>query len=137
MKQLDQMKEAHKKIYSSLDEIDKMLNDIEDNTSEVAKEISRLAGTLKVHLASEDRYLYPTMLKSTDVTLHKKAKEFQTSMGGLSQKFMIFKDQYNTQAKIKQNLSTAENDIKQMLKKINDRMHKEDKELYPLAEKAM
>jgi len=137
MRQFDQMKEAHKTIYASMEEIDKMLTDIEGNAAQIAKGISRMAGTLKIHLGNEDRYLYPTMLKNEDATLQKKAKEFQSEMGGLSQEFMAFKDNYNTQPKIIKNLSTAEKDIKQVFNKINERMHKEDKDLYPLAEKVM
>lgn len=136
-RQFDQMKEAHKSIYNAVGEIENMLDDIEGNAAQIAKGISRLAGILKIHLSNEDRYLYPTMLKNADATLHKKATEYKTEMGGLSQAFMTFKYRYNTQTRIIQNLNTAVKDIKQIFKKLNERMHKEDSDLYPLAEKAM
>jgi len=137
MKQFNQLKEAHKTICELMEEIETMLVNIEANASQIAKVISRLAGILKIHLGNEDLYLYPAMLKSEDITLQSKATAFQSEMGGLSEAFMSFKDMYNTQSKITQNLSTAEKDINLVFKKIKARIHEEDNDLYPLAEKVM
>lgn len=137
MTQFDQMKDAHKNIYSIIAGVRKLLKNTEENSAQIAKDISRLSGSLKVHLGSEDRYLYSAMQKSSDLTLQKKAKEYQDEMGSLSQEFMAFKDNYNTQSKIIKNMSTAEKDIIEMFEKIELRMHREDKELYPLASKVM
>lgn len=137
MTQFNQMKDAHKNIYSLIADVRKMMNNTEENSAQIAKEISRLSGSLKIHLGSEDRYLYSAMQKSSDLTLQKKAKEYQNEMGSLSQEFMTFKDNYNTQSKMQRNIKTAEKDISEMFKKIEARMHREDNELYPLAEKVM
>jgi len=137
MIQFDQMKEAHKNIYTVIKDVTKLLKNTEENSAQIAKEISRLSGSLKIHLGSEDRYLYSAMQKSSDLVLKKKAKEYQSEMGSLSEEFMIFKDKYNTQSKMIKNMSSAEKDIKQMFKKIETRMHREDNDLYPLASKVM
>jgi len=131
------MKEAHISIYTTLNDIKKMLENIEENATLIARSISRLAGTLKVHLSNEDRYLYPTMLENGDTTLKGKASEYQKEMGNLSQEFMIFKDKYNTSSKLITNRSSAKKEITDVFNKIEVRMQKEDNELYPLAEKVM
>lgn len=137
MTQFEQMKDAHKNIYLLIANVRKLLTNTEENSAQIAKEISRLSGSLKVHLGSEDRYLYSAMQKSSDLTLQKKAKEYQNEMGSLSEEFMAFKDNYNTQSKIIKNLASAEKDINNMFKKIEARMHREDNDLYPLASKVM
>lgn len=137
MRQFNQMKEAHISIYTALKDVENMLENIEENAAQIARGISRLAGTLKIHLANEDRYLYPTMLKSDEATLKSKVNEYQKEMGGLSQEFMTFKDKYNTTSKLMTNLSSAKKDITSIFKKIEERIQKEDHELYPLAEKIM
>lgn len=137
MTQFEQMKDAHKNIYLLIANVRKLLTNTEENSAQIAKEISRLSGSLKVHLGSEDRYLYSAMQKSSDLTLQKKAKEYQNEMGSLSEEFMVFKDNYNTQSKIIKNLASAEKDINNMFKKIEARMHREDNDLYPLASKVM
>jgi len=83
------------------------LNDIESNAASITKSISRLAGILKIHLGNEDRYLCPAMKNSSDAVLQKQASKFQDEMGSLSEEFMKFKDNYNTQSKVINNKETA------------------------------
>lgn len=137
MRKFEQMVEAHKNIYEVIAEIQGYLGDVENNAAQLAKSISRLAGMLKIHLGNEDRFLYPVMKESTDVTLQKKASDFQDEMGGLSEEFMSFKDNYNTQLKIAKDIESAKKDIDKMCKSIIERMKREDNDLYPLAKKVM
>jgi len=137
MASFEQMVEAHKNILEIISDIGSNLNDIESNAASIAKSISRLSGILKIHLGNEDRYLYPSMKKSSDAVLQKKAGEFQDEMGNLSVEFMNFKDNYNTQSRIIKNKDIAKKEIDNMCKKIVDRMNREDNDLYPLAKKVM
>jgi len=137
MGNFEQMVEAHKNIYTIISEVNNDLRDVDNNAASIAKSISRLAGMLKIHLGNEDRFLYPSMQKSSDLTLQNKASAFQDEMGNLSGEFMLFKDNYNTQSKVIKNKETAKKDIENMCKKIVGRMNREDNDLYPLAKKVM
>ena len=137
MRQFDQMKDAHKSVYKAMKDTEAMLNDIEGNAMQIAQNISRLAGTLKVHLSSEDRYLYPSLMESDKSNLKNMADKYQKEMGGLSQEFMAFKDKYNTSSKLKSNIAEAKEEITAIFRKIEKRIQKEDQELYPLAEKVI
>lgn len=137
MRQFDQMKDAHKSVYKAMKETEAMLNDIEGNAMQIAQNISRLAGTLKIHLSSEDRYLYPSLMESDKSNLKNMADRYQKEMGGLSQEFMTFKDKYNTSSKLKSNVTKAKEEITAIFRKIEKRIQKEDQELYPLAEKVI
>jgi len=137
MSYFGQMVEAHKNITGIVSELNSSLTDIEGNASDIAKAISRLAGVLKIHLSNEDKYLYPSMMNSSNPELQKKAQAYQTEMGGLSNEFMNFKDNYNTATKVKQNKENAKKDISAVCKKISERIKHEDTDLYPLAKDVM
>uniref|UniRef100_UPI0006CFA1E1 hemerythrin domain-containing protein n=1 Tax=Clostridium sp. NkU-1 TaxID=1095009 RepID=UPI0006CFA1E1 len=94
--------EQHDRIREEL-EILKALcknRDLEQTASEIALHISSLAGKLKIHLSSEDQYLYPAFLRSGDSRLVNQAEEYQREMGNLLALFTEFKDKYNTKIKI-------------------------------------
>jgi len=137
MSKLVQMMDAHKNIYAAIKEIQESVNQVDENAVFLAKSISRLAGMLKIHLMNEDKFLYPAMKNSKDDQLKQKASKFQDEMGSLSQDFMTFKDKYNTQSKLLNDPILAKKEITSMCDTILKRMHKEDHDLYPLAEKVM
>lgn len=137
MNRLDQLKNQHKNITTLVMETKGLLSTLEDEKAQqlIAKNISQLAGILKVHLGNEDRFLYPEFMKSTDIKLRAKADKYITEMGDLNTVFTEFKNQYNTSSKIKNNLSVAKKDIESVFSAVEKRIHKEDHDLYILAEK--
>lgn len=137
MANIDQMIKAHENIRSSILEITRNLENIEENAAIIARSISQLAGVIKIHLGNEDRFLYPAMKNSIDPMLQKKANDFQNEMGNLSTDFMVFKDNYNTKSRILNNRMNAKKDIENMCDRIIKRMDREDNELYPLGKRVM
>ncbi|WP_240840410.1 hemerythrin domain-containing protein [Acidaminobacter sp. JC074] len=137
MKKFEQMKEAHANIYEIMKETEVLLKDVEANAGMISKNISKLAGVLKIHLSNEDRFLYPKMKENADTKLKRLATQYENEMGELSPVFMAFKDKYNTSSKILSQLDNAEKEIKDVFNKVRKRMDKEDHELYPLAENVM
>ena len=137
MNRLDQLKNQHKSINTLIVETKALLSTLDDDKSQqlIAKNISQLAGILKIHLGNEDRFLYPAFMKSTDIKLRTKADKYITEMGDLSAVFTEFKNQYNTSSKIKNNLTVAKKDIETVFSAVEKRIHKEDHDLYILAEK--
>jgi len=137
MSNFNQLKNAHVNIYGLMDEVLGELNDLDNNAVTIAKNISKLAGILKIHLGNEDRYLYPSMINSGNDKLKKKAETYQNEMGDLNQAFMTFKDNYNTRGKLLSNKATAKAEISKIFDIVSKRIEKEDHDLYPLAEKVM
>lgn len=136
MSNFTQLKNAHVTIYNLMEDVLKELDDIDANAVSIAKNISKLAGILKIHLGNEDRYLYPAMIESGNVDLKLKAKSYQSEMGDLSKSFMLFKDKYNTRRKLLNHKDDLQ-EIKEMFKLVSKRIENEDHDLYPLAEKVM
>lgn len=124
--------EQHKTVEAEIAIIKSLMNtdDILQNIEEIALHVSTLAGKIKIHLSMEDKYLYPNLQKSDDEQVKKLAEEYQKEMGDLSEKFVAYKDKYNTRPKILQNLSTLKQETTSILLAIEKRIQREEKELY-------
>ncbi|KAJ51853.1 hemerythrin-like domain-containing protein [Clostridium tetanomorphum] len=99
---------------------------------EIAKNINILAGKLKIHLDSEDKYLYPSLLKSRDLTIKKISEDYIKEMSSICNEFMEFKDKYNTKSKLLKNGEEFIKESEIIFKLIEKRISKEDEELYNL-----
>ncbi len=108
------------------------LDDLEKNAMDIAKHISLLAGKLKVHLGSEDKYLYPSLLSSDNISIKTIANFYINEMGNLSDAFIEYKNKFNTKSKIMNNQQGFIKESKDVALNLEKRIHKEDEELYPL-----
>ncbi len=124
--------EQHKTVESEITTIKSLINtnDVQQNAGDIALHISTLAGKIRIHLLMEDKYLYPNLQKSDDERVKRLAKDYQKEMGNLSEKFIAYKDKYNTKQKIAQNLSTIEQETTDIFLVIEKRIQREEKELY-------
>lgn len=105
--------------------------DIVSNSKQLAGLINNLAGKLKIHLTMEDQYLYPSL--KNEVVSKKIALKFEEEMGNISVIFNEFKLKYNTSDKIEINSKNFKVDMVKLLFLLENRLNKEEKELYILA----
>ena len=101
---------------------------------DLAGAISRLAGLISVHLAAEDKFLYPNLAKSNDEKLRETATAFEKEMGGLAKAFMAYKEDWMTPTKIKEAPDACLAATQATIGALKKRLAREDKELYPLVE---
>ncbi|MCR3761212.1 hemerythrin domain-containing protein [Clostridium felsineum] len=131
---MNNLKRQHTEIHNSIKIlngfIDKKIS--EGDYIEVAKTVSVLSGILKIHLQSEDRYLYPELIKSEDESIRNIAKEYIDDMGDIGKKFEEYKNKYNTRIKVCENILNFKNDTEAVIKLLVNRLNKEDEALYPL-----
>lgn len=129
---LENYLEQHRSVRKSISEIDDLVRKrkIEETASDIATGISRVAGMLKVHLASEDRYLYPELQKHESHHVKRMAEDYQKEMGGFIHTFTEFKDKYNTRGKLLANSVHFENEYREVAQKLELRIRKEESELY-------
>ncbi|MFR3729381.1 hemerythrin domain-containing protein [Lacrimispora sp.] len=124
--------EQHERIKEELNILNMLCKkpDLEQTASEIALHINSLAGKLKIHLSSEDKYLYPSFLHSNDSRLVAMAGEYQKEMGDLLAVFTEFKEKYNTKFKILSEKAGFYGEANKILQAIEKRMQKEEKGLY-------
>lgn len=108
--------------------------DPESKANDIAFHINALSGKLKMHLMSEDKFLYPALMHSNRQEVRDTAKDFNHEMGGLAELFNSFVQQYNTLFKILQNKNSFLTDSKKIFSLIEERIRREDGKLYPSAE---
>lgn len=132
---INRLEDQHESILEIINETKSLINAtrFEKNASEISKNINILAGKLKMHLASEDKFLYPSFLKHDNQDLKNKANEYINEMGNLNSIFNDFKNKYNTKSKILENLKDLKIESSKVFNNIEERMHREDTDLYKLA----
>lgn len=132
MTTIKNLERQHNDIYEVLNKTKEMINgsELESQSMEIAKNISILAGKLKIHLSNEDKYLYPALLNKGDKVLQNKTQKYINEMGHLSETYMSFKDKYNTRSKILAEPKLFIKEANEVFKAVLDRMHREDSDLY-------
>ncbi len=131
--QIDNLKDQHIRLREIICD---MKLDVEKEESdeivlELVHKINKLGGVLRIHLSSEDRYLYPQLMQSDVENVRKLAEDFDIRMGGLSNAYIAFKTKYNTVKKICNNYNQFKKEIDEIFNKLLTRLDKEDHELYP------
>ncbi len=102
------------------------------NASQTALHISRLAGQLKIHLLEEDKFLYPSLLNSSDADIKNTASQYIQEMGHLAEEYADFKNNFNVGSKIGGNIDAFMTEADHIMTALEKRMIKEDTELYHL-----
>ncbi len=99
--------------------------------------LSRLGGTLIVHLAMEDRSLYPSLLSCPDATLRETAQRFRDEMGGIRSEFAELTARWPGASAIAGDASGFASQVRAHLAALDERIRREDDELFPLAERSL
>lgn len=106
------------------------LKNIDNNLDELVWDINTLAGKLNIHMRTEDKFLYPQLINSNDSNLRHISKEYSEEMGNIHMIFIEFKNQFNTKNKILNDKNKFLVESKKVLKLLENRIDKEDKNLY-------
>ena len=136
MARTDNLREQHKDIVKIVTDISGLLSPekIKD-ASEVHKLLLALSGKLKMHLAAEDKVLYPYLLKSKDANVHNVAKQFIDEMGSIGTAFEGYINKWKIKTEIEKNASGFIADTQGLFGVLGARVGKEESVLYPMADK--
>ncbi|MBS0305558.1 MAG: hemerythrin domain-containing protein [Proteobacteria bacterium] len=102
---------------------------------EIATAIVQMSGKIKLHLAAEDATLYPAMEKSSNADAMRAARAFQSEMGMLATGYAAFVARWNTPTSVAHDPEGFRADANEVLKALFQRIQREDRELYPLAQR--
>lgn len=134
--QTNKFKEQHQDLLQVVGEIAAHIqaNTVADNAPAIASNLAKLSGKIGIHLAMEDKSLYPKMIDSGNPTAAQKAQQFQGEMGGLAEAFTTYKTKWMSPSKIAEDAATFAKETQDIVKALGDRIKREESELYPLAE---
>jgi len=99
------------------------------------KLLSNLAGKLSFHLAMEDQALYPRLLGASDPKMKTMAQQFMTEMGGLGGTFAAYNGKWQV-SDIRSDPTGFAEETRAVFAALGQRIARENRELYPLADAA-
>jgi len=100
----------------------------------IALTVAKLLGLLRIHLALEDKLLYPSMIASADTQAAAVARTFASEMGSLAESVGAFGERWLSAKRIASQFEDFRVDALSVVTVLGDRIRRENDELYPLAD---
>lgn len=107
---------------------------IADHAEDIARLVNAMSGLIKLHLAAEDRALYPALKASGDAQLARLGEAFQLEMADIVPHYTAFARKWITASQVRKDPEGFRADANQVLKALHDRVAREDRDFYPRAE---
>lgn len=134
---IDRFKQEHALVLSSVTELRNLVQrGIAENSAVIAKMVVEMSSKIKRHLGAEDQFLYPALAKSNNPETAALGKKFQEEMGGIAKAYMDFAGKWNLDSKVAADPEGFRTHANAIFKALNQRIQRENLELYPLAEMA-
>ncbi|MFK2879156.1 hemerythrin domain-containing protein [Rhodanobacter hydrolyticus] len=106
-----------------------------EHAEAIHRQLSAMSSAIKLHLAAEDRMLYPALMRAADPAIAQTGQRFQEEMGGLATTYMAFATRWALANKIAADPQGFRDDANEVFKALHQRVQRENRELYPLAER--
>ncbi|PWW46906.1 hemerythrin domain-containing protein [Melaminivora alkalimesophila] len=134
---IDRFKREHADILDQIDALRRLTHaGVAENASAIAQGIVAMSSTIRLHLAVEDRLLYPALQASGNDALAQLGKRFQDEMGEIASNYMAFARRWNTAERVTADPAGFKGDANVVLRSVYDRMRHEDRDFYPRIEAA-
>ena len=108
---------------------------VSSNAQEIATAIVSMSAIIKTHLSAEDQFLYPHIEQDGNSMLRQVSSKFQREMTDIVSEYEVFSRRWNIASKLKGNDEAFRRDANNVLRKLYERMQKENKDFYPLVER--
>ncbi|NBC99355.1 hemerythrin domain-containing protein [Atlantibacter hermannii] len=132
---IDKMKNQHHEIIEKIDRLRTLSRaGVTENAQEIAQTVVSMSSIIKVHLSAEDQLLYPYLEKIADQKLKRMSLTFQREMADIVGEYEMFSRRWNTANKIIGHDDDFRRDANTVLRKVYERMQRENVQFYPLIE---
>lgn len=131
---IDKFKNDHEEILDQVNDLRELVQSgIVENASAIAKLVVTMSSAIKLHLAAEDRVLYPAYSKSNDSSISKIGQVFQKEMGEIASVYLEFVRRWSIPSKVSADPMRFREEANSVFKALHQRIQRENKELYPLS----
>ncbi len=136
MWRIAQLQSQHEACLAILQDIQTRSMHISDRAAavEITLMVARLTGILRIHLALEDEILYPALRRSSDPRTAEIGERYWREMGGLADMFLDYVDRWKRADAVLAEQERFRSESATVFKALADRIEKEHREIYPLAE---
>jgi hypothetical protein len=135
---IDKFKHQHIDILSGIARLRHLAHaGIVQNAAAIAAGIVGVSGIVKLHLAVEDRSLYPALEASGDAALVRLSHRYQSEMDGIAGAYLQFAGRWNTARQVAQAPHEFRQEANVVLRQLYERIRHEDVEFYPAIDAAV
>ncbi len=129
-------RDQHDSLLKKAGEISKHLNedDLKKDATDIRDMLSGLLGSLKIHLAVEDKALYPKLENSNHPELVALSIQYQKEMGGIAEFVSNYSKKWPGAYAISDDAKTFIEETNQLISALATRIKKENDYLYKLAD---
>jgi hypothetical protein len=132
---IDKFKREHVDLLAAVNALRELVQiGVQEHADAILNQLVAMSSVIKLHLAAEDRVLYPALMGATDPLVAQTGKRFQEEMGDLAQAYAAFVSRWNLVSKISHDPEGFRSDANNVFKALHLRVQRENRELYPLAE---
>ena len=133
---IDKMKSQHVEILEKISFLRKLSQaGVSSNAQEISTAIVSMSAIIKTHLSAEDQFLYPHIEQDGNSKLRQVSSKFQREMTDIVSDYDVFSRRWNIASKLIGNDEAFRRDANTVLRKVFERMQKENKDFYPLVER--
>ncbi len=133
---IDRFKHDHVDILERIDSLRTLAhNGIMANSHAIAQQVKELGKVVTLHLAVEDRILYPAVQKADDPAISAMGAAYQNEMKGIANRYIRFTNQWSDAAKVAAQPEAFRDAANTILKEVYQRMQRENREFYPAIER--
>lgn len=108
---------------------------VQAHAEAIVTQLVTMSSAIKLHLAAEDRMLYPVLAHAADPQVAQVGQQFQQEMGDIAHAYASFAARWNLAGKISADPEGFRADANSVFKALHQRVQRENRELYPLAER--
>jgi hypothetical protein len=129
---LQRFEHDHKDILDGIHVLRKLIaTGIERNAGAITQLLLRMSATIKLHLAVEDRVVYPAFAKSGRTELAALGRFYQEEMGDLAKAYTEFAQRWNLANRVAADPEGFRAEANAVFKGLFLRTRREESELYP------
>ncbi|GLQ49779.1 hemerythrin domain-containing protein [Dyella flava] len=133
---IEKFKREHVDLLAAVTDLRELVQaGVQEHAEAIVHQLVTMSSVIKLHLAAEDRVLYPALINAADPRIAHTGKQFQEEMGDLAQAYTAFVSRWNLPAKISKDPQGFRSDANNVFKALHLRVQRENRELYPLAER--
>jgi len=134
---IDKFKHQHIDILSSIARLRQLSREgVAKNAAAIAAQIVQVSGLVKLHLAGEDRNLYPALEAGGDPRLAHMSRAYRNEMEDIAQAYLAFAAKWNTARQVAREPDGFRADANLVLRRLFERIQREDREFYPAVDAA-
>lgn len=134
---LSRYHEQHSGIHSQLADLKRRLEPaaFAADPAQARQSLVTLAARLNIHLAFEDKALYPPLLGNADPAVQSLTRRYMDEMGGLKEALAAHLKRWLTLQKVQDEPGTFQDETRSLLQALERRLAAEDQEFYPALER--